>query len=139
MEYALTERERNIIELRYGLGRGAEVDEPFTLEKIGEHIGLTRERVRQIENQALRKLQIFLAPKGRTRRTRTERAPQPAGAEIARAAGVPQAPCDHGDPARPGQERYAQGGAGIVRARLWRPRRQTSGGDEHYAAFAGQE
>jgi DNA-binding CsgD family transcriptional regulator len=55
----LTERERKIIEMRYGmLG-----EDPMTLEMIGERIGLTRERVRQIENQALHKLQIFMQQK----------------------------------------------------------------------------
>jgi RNA polymerase primary sigma factor len=65
LEFALTERERHIIELRYGLSpeTEGEDDEPCTLEKIGERIGLTRERVRQIETQALRKLQIFLQEK----------------------------------------------------------------------------
>src|SRR5262249_34758863 len=65
LEFALTERERHIIELRYGLSpeNDGEDDEPCTLEKIGERIGLTRERVRQIETQALRKLQIFLQEK----------------------------------------------------------------------------
>jgi len=65
MEYALTDRERYILELRYGLAsEQSESDgEPSTLENIGERIGLTRERVRQIENQALRKLQLFLQQK----------------------------------------------------------------------------
>ena len=65
LEFALTERERHIIELRYGLSPtdpAAEI-EPCTLENIGERIGLTRERVRQIENQALRKLQLYLQQK----------------------------------------------------------------------------
>jgi RNA polymerase primary sigma factor len=79
LEFALTERERHIVELRYGLGKeGAEATtengEPFTLEKIGERIGLTRERVRQIENQALRKLQLYLQQKDeREERERQER------------------------------------------------------------------
>ena len=48
----LTERERSVIELRYGLGgRG-----PLTLEEIGKEVGLTRERVRQIEVQTLHML-----------------------------------------------------------------------------------
>ncbi len=48
----LTERERTVIELRYGLtGR-----EPLTLEQIGRDFGITRERVRQIESNSLRKL-----------------------------------------------------------------------------------
>ena len=36
---------------------GLEGEEPKTLKQIGEHLGLTRERVRQIERQALAKLQ----------------------------------------------------------------------------------
>jgi RNA polymerase primary sigma factor len=49
---SLPERERRVIELRYGLGdRG-----PLTLEEIGRDIGLTRERVRQIEVQTLHML-----------------------------------------------------------------------------------
>jgi RNA polymerase primary sigma factor len=49
---ALTERERQVLVLRYGL-----VDEePKTLEEIGKRLGLTRERVRQIELDSLRRL-----------------------------------------------------------------------------------
>ena len=76
LEFALTERERHIIELRYGLAStdSGEENEPNTLEKIGERIGLTRERVRQIENQALRKLQLYLQQKDeREAREREER------------------------------------------------------------------
>jgi RNA polymerase primary sigma factor len=50
---ALAERERRVLELRYGL----EGDEPKTLEDIGRRLGLTRERVRQIELEALRRLE----------------------------------------------------------------------------------
>jgi RNA polymerase primary sigma factor len=49
---ALPERERQVIELRYGL-RG---HEPLTLEEVGRAFGVTRERIRQIENNTLRKL-----------------------------------------------------------------------------------
>jgi RNA polymerase primary sigma factor len=49
---ALTERERIVLQMRFGLGNG----HVFPLEKIGERLGLTRERVRQIEQGALRKL-----------------------------------------------------------------------------------
>jgi RNA polymerase primary sigma factor len=76
LELALGDRERHIIELRYGLvpaEPGAD-REMCTLEKIGERIGLTRERVRQIENQALRKMQIFLQQKDeREERERLDR------------------------------------------------------------------
>lgn len=48
----LTDRERKIIELRFGLyGK-----KTHTLEEIGEKFGVTRERIRQIEAKALRKL-----------------------------------------------------------------------------------
>jgi RNA polymerase sigma factor (sigma-70 family) len=49
---ALDEREQRIIELRFGLDRG----EPRTLEEVGEHFNLTRERIRQIEARAMSKL-----------------------------------------------------------------------------------
>ncbi len=45
-------RAARILKLRYGL----EGNDPMTLKEIGEHIGLTRERVRQIEHEALAKL-----------------------------------------------------------------------------------
>ena len=48
----LTEREREILKLRFGLDRG----EPRTLEEVGEHFNLTRERIRQIEARAMSKL-----------------------------------------------------------------------------------
>jgi RNA polymerase primary sigma factor len=50
---ALPERERQVIELRYGLAGG----EPLTLEEVGKTFGVTRERIRQIENNTLKKLQ----------------------------------------------------------------------------------
>jgi RNA polymerase primary sigma factor len=49
---SLPERERRVIELRFGL-RG---DQPRTLEEVGRTFGVTRERIRQIENNTLRKL-----------------------------------------------------------------------------------
>ena len=58
MEYALSERERQIIRMRYGMDENSL---PLTLDTIGERIGLTRERIRQIETQAIRKLQKFMA------------------------------------------------------------------------------
>ena len=48
----LTERERKILELRYGLMDGY----PRTLEEVGRQYNVTRERIRQIEAKALRKL-----------------------------------------------------------------------------------
>ena len=49
----LTFREREIIRLRYGLGDGY----TYTLEEVGRIFKVTRERVRQIEAKAVRKLQ----------------------------------------------------------------------------------
>jgi RNA polymerase sigma factor (sigma-70 family) len=49
---ALDERERIILVLRFGLHG----EEPQTLEEIGAHFGLTRERIRQMQNRALAKL-----------------------------------------------------------------------------------
>lgn len=51
----LTEREKQIIIYRYGLDN----DKPKTLEEIGKIYELSRERIRQIENQALGKLKEF--------------------------------------------------------------------------------
>jgi RNA polymerase primary sigma factor len=48
----LTVRERDILRLRYGLSDG----NPMTLEQIGRQLNLTRERVRQLETEALKKL-----------------------------------------------------------------------------------
>ena len=53
----LTDTEREVVTLRFGL-RG---DEPMTLEAIGRRMGVTRERVRQIEAGALRRLRTLLA------------------------------------------------------------------------------
>ena len=49
----LDPRERDIVMFRYGLG---EVDEPLTLEQVGQRFGVTKERIRQLESRALRKL-----------------------------------------------------------------------------------
>lgn len=49
---AIDEREAMILKLRFGLGE----QKPMTLKEIGKIIGLTRERIRQIENEALKKL-----------------------------------------------------------------------------------
>jgi RNA polymerase sigma factor (sigma-70 family) len=53
----LPDRERTVVTLRFGLGG----EEPLTLERIGQRLGLTRERVRQIESTALQHLRRLLA------------------------------------------------------------------------------
>lgn len=45
-------REAEILRMRFGIGR----IKPMTLEEVGQHYGLTRERIRQLENKAIRKL-----------------------------------------------------------------------------------
>lgn len=51
----ISESERRVIEQRFGLNDG----EPKTLDSIGKQLGLTRERVRQIETQALQKMRAL--------------------------------------------------------------------------------
>ncbi|NEO84290.1 MAG: RNA polymerase sigma factor, RpoD/SigA family [Spirulina sp. SIO3F2] len=48
----LTPQQREVLTLRYGLSDG----QPLTLAKIGNHLGISRERVRQLERDALKKL-----------------------------------------------------------------------------------
>jgi RNA polymerase primary sigma factor len=55
----LSERERNILSLRFGLSG----DSPKTLEQVGEHYGLTRERIRQIQEEALSRLRTRMKEK----------------------------------------------------------------------------
>jgi RNA polymerase primary sigma factor len=56
----LAANERRVLRRRFGLEDG----EPRTLEAIGQELGLTRERVRQIEGAALRKLRALLRARG---------------------------------------------------------------------------
>ena len=48
----LTPRQRLVLQLRFGLNNGT----PHTLAEVGEQLNISRERVRQLENEALRKL-----------------------------------------------------------------------------------
>jgi RNA polymerase primary sigma factor len=56
----LTGREVKILRMRYGLATG----DPMTLEQIGSKMGLTRERIRQIEEEALQKLHAIMTQNG---------------------------------------------------------------------------
>jgi RNA polymerase primary sigma factor len=51
----LSERERRVLELRYGLNG----EQPKTLDEVGRTFQVTRERIRQIENQSLKKLRAL--------------------------------------------------------------------------------
>jgi RNA polymerase nonessential primary-like sigma factor len=63
----LADKPREIIERRFGLGPiGLECGEPQTLEQVGQAVGVTRERVRQIQIQALSKLREILLKNGYT-------------------------------------------------------------------------
>src|SRR4029079_866211 len=57
---SLPERERRVIELRFGL----DGSQPCTLEEVGKAFGVTRERIRQIENNTLKKLETLPEAQG---------------------------------------------------------------------------
>jgi RNA polymerase primary sigma factor len=57
---SLPERERRVIELRFGL----DGSQPRTLEEVGKAFGVTRERIRQIENNTLKKLETLPEAQG---------------------------------------------------------------------------
>jgi RNA polymerase primary sigma factor len=56
----LEKREQDILALRFGLNG----EKPRTLEEVSQIIGRTRERVRQIQNQALEKLRMMIEEEG---------------------------------------------------------------------------
>jgi RNA polymerase primary sigma factor len=58
----LDQRENKILAMRFGLRDGRE----RTLEEVGEHLGVTRERIRQIQEQALRKLRAKMEERDRS-------------------------------------------------------------------------
>lgn len=51
--YLLNPKEREVIKMRFGIG----YETPSTLDEVGRHLGLTRERIRQIEKRALERLE----------------------------------------------------------------------------------
>lgn len=53
----INERDSRIIKMRYGIG----YDSPMTLKEISKKMGLTRERIRQIQNEALKRLYYFMS------------------------------------------------------------------------------
>ena len=55
----LTDVERTVIEHRFGLESGVQ-EKPMTLEQVGQIIGVTKERVRQIQNKAMEKIRVEL-------------------------------------------------------------------------------
>ena len=60
---SLDEREADIIRMRFGIGG----DRPQTLEEVGQHFNITRERVRQLQNMALQRMRRDMAKKEKQR------------------------------------------------------------------------
>ncbi len=56
----LSEVEKDVVSARFALGQSDRENKPLTLEQVGEIIGVTKERVRQIQNKALKKLKIAM-------------------------------------------------------------------------------
>jgi RNA polymerase sigma factor (sigma-70 family) len=59
-EADLTDVEKTVIHHRFGLEGNKENPQPLTLEQVGQIIGVTKERVRQIQNKALEKIRLAL-------------------------------------------------------------------------------
>ena len=72
----LTQVEQTVIHHRFGLGAKKET-EPLTLEQVGQIIGVTKERVRQIQNKALEKIRVYLEENAIGSPEPSEDAPQP--------------------------------------------------------------
>ena len=142
---ALPERERRILELRFGFE-----GEPWTLEAIGNELDLTRERVRQLEGQALSRLGalrdlISVAPPSRRRSLSPAGSPR-AGAGRSAAPAAGGAGTSRRGGARRGRARRdaASGGeagldleCGAAARRQRSLRRHSAAGDEERADVAG--
>lgn len=79
----LTDVERTVIEHRFGL-EADDGEKPMTLEQVGQIIGVTKERVRQIQNKAMEKIRLQLEANFLGTRVEEPPAPEtPPGAEVA--------------------------------------------------------
>jgi len=88
----LTDVERTVIEHRFGLESGTD-EKPMTLEQVGQIIGVTKERVRQIQNKAMEKIRLSLESNFLGAKLEEEPAPPGTPGAEAGAQGTPQ----HGD------------------------------------------
>lgn len=100
---AIDEREATVLRLRYGL----DGEEPLTLKQIGQHVGLTRERVRQIEIEALQKLEKRLASDK----------PLSDAAQDAKAPTRRRSKTSRNGPSKPTPKQSGQGGKGVSHRR----------------------
>jgi RNA polymerase sigma factor (sigma-70 family) len=89
----LTDVERTVIEHRFGLESG-DNEKPMTLEQVGQIIGVTKERVRQIQNKAMEKIRLELEAKFLGTRAAEEAPSAQAAAAAQAAAGTPPAPTE---------------------------------------------
>ena len=64
----LDQRESRILAMRFGLDNG----QPKTLEEVGQQLGVTRERIRQIQEQALEKMRVKIEERDTTIRRAAE-------------------------------------------------------------------
>ena len=136
----LSYRERRVLELRYGLGG----EHPRTLDEVGRTFNVTRERIRQIENQSLKKLQSLAeAQKLRDVAGRSHRYARSALDRTPRGVGGSRGTHPPGDglsPAAPVQAPAQPGAAAErrrARARAPAQRRQRRGEPGAYRASAG--
>jgi RNA polymerase sigma factor (sigma-70 family) len=100
----LTQVERTVIEHRFGLESGTE-EKPMTLEQVGQIIGVTKERVRQIQNKAMEKIRLELEAKFLGTKKAEE---AQAAAEAAAAAAQGGQAAQAGQQPRPPEEKFEQ-------------------------------